>query len=89
MRILANVIRSASITMLLLLPCGCSRAPLIDVDGSFLPAWMICLLGGIVLAGLTKWQLQRRKMQHRISLAVIFYPSIVVAVSCLLWLLFF
>jgi hypothetical protein len=76
-------------TALLPMLCGCSRAPLIDVDGSFLPAWMICLTGGIVVAALTKWQLQRRKLQHRVPLAVIFYPSIVVAVSCLLWLLFF
>jgi hypothetical protein len=89
MRRRSNLICLASVTTLLLLVCGCSRAPLMDVDGSFMPAWMICLMGGIVVAGLTKWQLLRREMQHRVTLAVIFYPSVVVATSCLLWLLFF
>lgn len=54
-----------------------------------MPSWMICLLGGIAVAGLTQWQLLRRKMQRRVTPAVIFYPSIVVATACLLWLLFF
>ena len=76
-------------TVLLLLPCGCLRAPLVNVDGSYMPSWMICLLGGILVAGLTQWQLLRRKMQHRVAPVVLFYPSLVVAISCLLWLLFF
>ncbi len=89
MRMLPNMIRSVSIAALLMLPVGCSRAPLIDVDGSFMPSWMICLLGGIAAAGVTQWWLQHKKMQHRVMPAVIFYPSMVVAAACLLWLLFF
>jgi hypothetical protein len=89
MRTLFNVIRSVSLTAILLLPVGCGRAPLIDVDGSFMPSWMICILGGIAVAGLTYWWLMRTKRQSRVMPAVIFYPSLTVAVACLLWLLFF
>ncbi len=73
----------------LLLPGGCSRAPMMDMDGSFLPSWMFCLLAGILAAGITYWQLVRRRLQHRVMPEVIFYPSLVVAVACLLWLVFF
>jgi len=89
MRTLAKLIAVLNTSVMLLLPCGCGRAPMIDVDGSFMPSWMICLLGGLVVAGLFQWQLLRRKMQQRVMPAVIFYPSVVVAVTCLLWLLFF
>jgi len=68
---------------------GCSRAPSIDIAGSFLPSWMFCLLGGLGAAGLVHWQLLQRKLQGRVEPAVVFYPSVAVAVACLLWLLFF
>lgn len=68
---------------------GCSRAPSIDLAGSFLPSWMLCLLGGLGTAGLVHWQLLRRKLQSRVEPVVVFYPSMAVAVACLLWLLFF
>ncbi len=68
---------------------GCSRAPSIDIAGSFLPSWMFCLLGGLGAAGLVHWQLLQRKLQSRVEPVVVFYPSVAVAVACLLWLLFF
>jgi len=68
---------------------GCSRAPSIDIAGSFLPSWMFCLLGGLGAAGLVHWQLFQRKRQGLVEPVVVFYPSVAVAVACLLWLLFF
>jgi hypothetical protein len=68
---------------------GCSRAPSVDIAGSFLPSWMFCLLGGLGAAGLVHWQLLQRKLQGRVEPVVVFYPSVAVAVACLLWLLFF
>lgn len=68
---------------------GCSHAPAINVAGSFLPSWMLCLGIGMVVSALTRWQLMRRKLEHRVMPLVIFYPSVVVATACLLWLLLF
>lgn len=68
---------------------GCSRAPSIDIAGSFLPSWMFCLLGGLAAGGLVHWQVIRRKLQGRVEPVVVFYPSVVVAVACVLWLLCF
>ena len=89
MRVFPNTIRSIPALPLLLFVSGCSRAPMIDVDGSFMPSWMICLLGGIAATGLVQWWLLRNKLQKRVMPAVLFYPSLTVAVACLLWLLFF
>lgn len=69
--------------------CGCSHAPSVDILGSFFPAWMLCLSLGIVVAGLTRWQLVRTRQEKHITFPIFFYPGVVVAVACLLWLALF
>jgi hypothetical protein len=78
-----------SAPVLIFVAGGCSRAPSVNLAGSFLPSWMLCLLGGFAVAGVMQWQLVRRKLQYRVAPVVVFYPSLVVATACLLWLLFF
>lgn len=78
-----------SVYPLVVLMGGCSRAPSIDIAGSFLPSWMLCLVGGISIAGVVHWRLVQRKLQGRVAPVVVFYPSVAVAAACLLWLLFF
>jgi YtcA-like protein len=68
---------------------GCSRAPSINVIGSFLPSWMLCLAFGVLFSGLTRWKLMTRKLEHYVMPIVVFYPSLAVAMACLVWLLFF
>lgn len=38
---------------------GCGRAPAVDIIGSFLPAWMVCLTAGIILAFIVRTILVR------------------------------
>ena len=68
---------------------GCSRAPSVDVLGSFFPAWMLCIVVGIALAGVTRWFLVRYGVEKDIPYLVLFYPSVVVVIACLLWLTLF
>jgi len=82
-------INALGVFSLTVLAGGCSRAPSIDIAGSFLPSWMFCLLGGLAAAGLVHWQLLRRRLQGRVEPVVVFYPSVAAAVACLLWLMFF
>jgi hypothetical protein len=72
-----------------LLCAGCGRAPAIDVIGSFFPAWMLCLIISIVLTSLLRLFLLRRQLEPAIEPVVLFYPCVVLLVSCLLWLIFF
>ena len=68
---------------------GCSRAPAIDLVGSFLPSWMLCLTFGVIVTGVTRWQLIRRRIEDCVMPVVVFYPSLLVASACLMWLVLF
>jgi hypothetical protein len=80
---------SLGIGGLCLLCAGCGRAPAIDVIGSFFPAWMLCLIISIVVASLLRIFLLRRQLEPALEPVVLFYPCVVLLVSCLLWLIFF
>jgi hypothetical protein len=68
---------------------GCGRAPAVDVIGSFFPAWMLCLLISIVLASLLRLFLLRRQLEPAIEPVALFYPCVVLLLSCVMWLIFF
>jgi hypothetical protein len=68
---------------------GCGRAPAIDVIGSFFPVWMVCLIISIVLTSVLRVILLRRQLEPAIEPVALFYPCVVILLSCLLWLIFF
>ena len=66
---------------------GCSRAPSFDIVGSFFPAWLICLVIGILLAALARWLLLRQ--QIAVVWPILVYPSLAALFTFLFWLIFF
>lgn len=78
-----------SLFLLALPVAGCVRAPAIDVEGSFIPSWMICLgigsLGGVAVYTFVS----RMRAHDKVAPAILFYPGIVVSVACLVWLFMF
>jgi len=68
---------------------GCSRAPSLDILGSFFPVWMLCLIVAIILAAFVRMVLMRYRLDSHIGPVAVYYPSAVVMFSCLLWLIFF
>jgi hypothetical protein len=68
---------------------GCARAPSFDVLGSFFPVWMVCLSAAVILTFLARNLVVRCKLESHVGPVALFYPSIVVLFSCLLWLIFF
>lgn len=68
---------------------GCSRAPSVDILGSFFPIWMVCLSVAVILTFLARKLLVRSKLESHVGPVALFYPSLVVLFSCLLWLIFF
>jgi fructose-specific phosphotransferase system IIC component len=66
---------------------GCSRAPSIEVLGSFFPAWLVCFIAAIVLTALARLALLRWRVKAALPLLV--YPSLTALFTFLLWLLFF
>jgi hypothetical protein len=66
---------------------SCSRAPSVEVLGSFFPAWLVCFLVAIVLTALARLALLRLRVKAALPLLV--YPSLAALFTFLLWLLFF
>lgn len=66
---------------------GCSRAPSVDILGSFFPAWLLCLTIGILLAGLLRWILSW--FHTNLAIPVLAYPSLAVLLTLVMWLMFF
>jgi hypothetical protein len=82
-------LRASFIVGLALMCAGCGRAPSIDVIGSFFPVWMLCLALGVALAFVARYYLVRYQLESEVGPLALFYPSIVILSSCLLWLVFF
>ena len=68
---------------------GCVRAPSVDIIGSYFPVWMICLTAAVALAFVFRKVLVRYKLEPHVGPAALFYPCLVVLLSCLLWFTFF
>jgi hypothetical protein len=66
---------------------GCSRAPSVDVLGSFFPAWLLCFTVAIVLTALVQLALVRLRV--KVALPLLTYPSLAALFTFLLWLVFF
>jgi YtcA family len=70
-----------------LLFAGCSRAPSVDILGSFFPAWLFCFVGAILLATLIRFAMLRVRV--KVALPILVYPSLAVLLTFALWLIFF
>jgi hypothetical protein len=68
---------------------GCSRAPSIDIIGSFFPVWMLCLTCAVILTFFARMLLARYRLESLVGPVALFYPCLLVALSCLLWLFLF
>ena len=66
---------------------GCGRAPSFDILGSFFPAWLVCLVAGLLLTVAFRWLLLR--IQIVIAAPVLTYPSLTALITLALWLAFF
>jgi hypothetical protein len=72
-----------------LLCAGCSRAPSINVLGSFFPAWMVCIIAAVVLAFVVRFLLLKFRLESEVGNLGLFYTCVVIFLACALWLIFF
>jgi hypothetical protein len=66
---------------------GCSRAPSFDIFGSFFPAWLVCLVSGLLLTIAAHWLLMRARVV--LALPILTYPSLTALFTLTLWLALF
>lgn len=89
----SSLMRRANVALLMCASvcpmAGCRGTPLFNILGSFFPAWMVCLLAGVVLTLLLRWLFRRIDLERDIRPLVIVYPALVTLFTCTLWLLLF
>jgi hypothetical protein len=73
----------------LLLLFGCGRAPSFNILGSFFPAWLLCLVAGILCAAAVHWLLVRVQLDKEIMWTIVVYPCLAAFFAFTLWLIFF
>ena len=66
---------------------GCD--PILNVDGAFFPAWMLCLIVGIVLSFAVHPIFVRLEIDEHLGPPVLIYPSLVLLFTLATWLIFF
>jgi len=66
-----------------------SRAPSLDVFGSFFPIWMLCIGAAVLLTLAARFVFVRTRLEDDLGPRVIVYPSMVALFACIIWLLFF
>jgi hypothetical protein len=72
-----------------LLATGCSRAPSINILGSFFPAWILCGVIGILLAVAVRVLFVRLNFERELSPLIVVYPCLAALFTFSIWLLFF
>lgn len=81
-RLLGWAAACASVTFV-----GCSHAPTYDIMGSLFPAWLVCIILGIILTVAARWLLQRARID--LLYPVLVYPCLTAVFTFAIWLVFF
>lgn len=69
--------------------CGCSHAPEYSIFGSFFPVWIFCSVGGLLLTAGAHSIIGRSTIADHLAAPLLFYFSMAIFFSCVLWLLFY
>ena len=72
-----------------LLLAGCAHSPTLDVLGSYFPAWMVCMVIGLVLTVITRQFLIGFKLHVHLRLAGLVYLCLTLLWTLVAWLLCF
>jgi YtcA family len=65
----------------------CTRAPSVDIVGSFFPAWLLCFTIAVVFTVFVSLLLSRFRLG--VAYPVLFYTSLAALLTFALWLVFF
>lgn len=66
---------------------GCD--PQLNLAGAYIPAWLACAVGGLFLFWLIHLVLLRTGMIPFLIPIPLVYLALIIAMTCMLWLLFF
>jgi hypothetical protein len=79
--------RRAAAVAPMILATGCD--PVINIYGSFFPAWVFCLFVGVVLAGMLRIVFAATGLEEGFAPVLLVYPALVLLIACVTWLVLF
>lgn len=79
--------RILGISLALFLLTGCD--PMISIQGSFWPAWIVCIFLGLLACAVQTWFFARLKLAPHLGPPVLIYPSLWALNTFILWLAFY
>src|SRR5215470_17764221 len=77
-----------AIAVVVALP-GCAVAPSVNILGSFFPAWLICIVIGVVLTILSRQVFLAMQLEPHLGPALLIYPCLAALWVFATWLLLF
>jgi hypothetical protein len=63
--------------------------PMLSLEGSFWPAWIICILSGLATSMLLMWQLVHYRLAPYLGPPLLIAPSLWALCTFVIWLLFY
>jgi hypothetical protein len=64
-------------------------SPIVNLWGAYWPAWVVCLVGGILLALISRFVFSWVRLEPHLGPLVVVYPMLFMAYACGLWLLLY
>ena len=62
---------------------------MLSIEGSFWPAWIICILAGLAASMVLMWQLVRLRLAPHLGAPLLIVPSLWALCTFVIWLLFY
>jgi hypothetical protein len=84
-----TIIRAALLSLPLLLLPGCQQAPAFNVLGSYFPAWLFCLVMGVVLTVAARALLRKYDLTAALNPPLLMYSCLTAFFTFAIWLVFF
>jgi YtcA-like protein len=66
---------------------GCD--PVVNVQGSFVPAWILCMAVGIAVTALVRQLFAVIQLESHLGPLLLIYPSLWLLVTLMTWLVFY
>jgi hypothetical protein len=68
---------------------GCQRAPAFNIEGSFFPGWMVCVVFGIIFSVCLGGLLSQVDLERDVKPPILIYPCVALSFALTIWLIFF
>jgi len=90
-----SLLRLVVVVLALLIVCFLAvhvfshRSPTVDILGSYFPAWMVCIIGGLTLTLLAHWIVQVCHLKPYLGPAALIYSCLAIIFTFATWILFY